>query len=176
MLNGTKSTLVLVVGILISWCPIFLAQAQDSRVHYEVGVVYYADQGGFKPLGRELEQQGGRSNYSAKVSGAHATIRLRPDQPQVFRVCSVDPSRFKLYQFKSKGNSRTVTIAKVNMWIGGSKTVLSESEIPLMIKTAENSCFTLTPQKTLEDGEYGFSPEGSLDAFMFGVGNLNQPK
>ena len=174
MVNRTKLTMALVIAVLISWSPSFLSQAQDSVAHYEVGVVYYADQGGFKPLKGEVEQQGGRSNYTANVSGTHATIRLRGNQLQVFRVCSVDPSRFKLYKFKSKGNSRTVTIAKINMWIGGSKTVLSESEIPLTIKTAESACFTLTPRKTLEDGEYGFSPDGSLDAFMFGVGNLKQ--
>jgi hypothetical protein len=28
----------------------------------------------------------------------------------------------------------------------------------------------------LEDGEYGFSPDGSVEVFMFGVGELKQPK
>lgn len=176
MVNRTKSTMVLVITVLILWSLSFLAQAQDSASRYEVGVVYYADQGSFKPLEREVEQQGGRSNYSAKISGGHATIRLRANQPQVFRVCNVDPSRFKLYKFKSKGNSRTITIAKINMWIGGSKTVLSESQIPLAIQIAENGCFTLTTREDLEDGEYGFSPDGSFDVFMFGVGNLKQSK
>lgn len=167
--------MTLVVASLIS--PLsFQVRAQDTATHYEIGIVYYADGSGFKALDKETALQSGRSNYAAKVNGAHATIRLRADQPQVFRVCSVDPSRFKLYRFESKGNARSVTIAKVNMWIGGSKTVLSGSQIPMTIKTAESGCFALTPQPTLNDGEYGFSPDGSIDSFMFGVGDVKQSK
>ena len=91
-------------------------------------------------------------------------------------MCGVDPSRYKLYRFKSDGNTRSVTIAKTNMLIGGSKTVLSESEIPVKIQTAESGCFTLTPQEDFGDGEFGFSPVESLDAFMFGVGDVKQSR
>jgi len=107
-------------------------------MHYEIGIVYYADGGSFKALDKETASQGGRSNYAAKVKGAHATLRLQADQAKVFRVCGVDPSRFKLYRFKSEGNARTVTIAKVNMWIGGTKAVLSESEISVAIQASES--------------------------------------
>jgi hypothetical protein len=48
--------------------------------------------------------------------------------------------------------------------------VLSESEIPVTIQTAESGCFTLTPKESLKDGEFSFSPVESLDAFTFGVG------
>jgi hypothetical protein len=82
----------------------------------------------------------------------------------------------KLYRFKSDRNTRFVTVAKVNMWIGGARTVLSESEIPVKIQTAETGCFTLTPQGALGDGEFGFSPVESMDAFTFGVGDLKQPR
>jgi hypothetical protein len=176
MTDRTGSTIAEVVAILTLSTLSFLAQAQNLGTHYEVGVVYYADEGVFKPLKREVAQEGGHSNYSAKVNGAHATIRLRTNQPMVFRICNVDPSRFKPYRFMSKGNARTLTIAKINMWIGGSKTVVSESEIPVTINSVESGCFALTPQQALDDGEYGFSPDGSLDVFMFGVGDPKQSK
>jgi hypothetical protein len=176
MVSKTRLAMAMAVGSMFS-SQFFLAQGQDAQQpHYQVGIVYYASDGSFKALDKEVAPQSGRSNYSAKVQGAHATVRLRGDQPKVFRVCGVDPSRFKLYRFKSEKNGRTVTIAKTNMWIGGSKTVLSESEVPVAIQTVENGCFTLTPQTTLADGEYGFSPAGDMDAFMFGVGDVQQSR
>ena len=147
-----------------------------SGAHYEIAIVYYADGGNFKAIDKEVVSQGGRSNYSAKVKGAHATLRMRSDQPHIFRVCGVDPSRLKLYRFKSEGNARSVTIAKVNMWIGGSKVVLPESEVPLSIQTSESICFTLTPKEALGEGDFGFSPVESADAFMFGIGDVKPSK
>jgi len=166
---------MMVVSLILSSLP-FLARAQDTGTRYEVGTVYYAVEGSFEPLNKEIAVQSGRSNYSAKVQGAHAAIRLPENQLQVFRVCSVDPSRFKLYRFKSEANDRALVLAKINIWIGGSKTIAQQSEIPVAIKTAEGGCFTLTPQVTLDDGEYGFSPDGSYDAFMFGIGDVKQSK
>lgn len=150
-------------------------QVQRPAAPYEVGTVYYANQGSFKPLAKETAPQSGRSNYAARVKGAHAEVRLLANQPQMFLVCGVDPSRFKLFAFKSDKNSRTVTISKVNMWIGGSKTVLSESEIPVSIQQDENGCFKLTPKQALGNGEFGFSPVESMDAFMFGIGDVKRP-
>ena len=167
-INTGPAAALVVVASLIS--PLSF-RAQDKSTQYEIGVVYYADRDGFKPLDKETEVESGRKNYSAKVKGAHATIRRPAVRPQVFRVCMVDPTRFKLYRFKSEGNARICTIAKINIWIGGSKNVLSESEIPLSIQSAEDGCFTLTPQKTLDDGEFGFSPYESSDVFTFGVGS-----
>jgi hypothetical protein len=166
--------MALAVASLMS--PLFVARAQDTSKPNAVGIVYYADADDFKALDKEAAPQSGRSNYSAKVKGAHATVRLKADEPLIFRVCGVDPTRFKLYRFKSEENTRTVAIARNNMLIGGSKTVLSESEIPLVIQTGESGCFTLKPQKVLENGEFGFSPLESLDAFMFGVGDAKQSK
>jgi len=166
--------MALVVVSLLS--PLFFAPAQVMGNHYEVGIVYYADGNDFKALDKEAAPQSGRSNYSARVKGAHATVRLRADGRQTFRVCGVDPSRFKLYRFKSERNTRTVKIAKNNMLIGGSRTVLLESEIPVAMQTGEGGCFSLTPKSPLGDGEFGFSPLESLDAFMFGVGDVKQSK
>jgi hypothetical protein len=175
MVGGIRSEMVLIIASLI--LPLsFLARAQEPGTHYEIGIVYYADGGSYKALDKEIASQGGRSNYSAKVKGAHATLRLQVDQTKVFRVCGVDPSRFKLYRFKSEGNARTVTIAKVNMWIGGSKGVLSESEIPVAIQASESGCFTLSPKEAMGDGEFGFSPLESSDSFMFGVGDIRRSK
>ncbi len=171
--TGTSVALLAVSLILPSMFP---AQVPDSGSHYEVGIVYYADGGAFKALEKEAAPQSGRSSYSARVKGAHAAVRLRTDQPQVFRVCGVDPSRFKLYRFKSEGNARTVTIAKTNMWIGGSKTVLSQSEIPVTIQNADSGCFTITPKESLGIGEFGVSPVESMDAFMFGIGEAKPSK
>jgi hypothetical protein len=174
MVNRTKSAVTLVFASLLAG--VFLARAQDTQTRYEIGIVYYAREGGFAALEKDIEQQSGHSDYSARVKGAHATIRLPANQPQLFRVCSVDPSRFKLFRFKSEENARTVTIAKINIWIGGSKTVLPQSEVPMAVKTADGGCFTLSPQETLGDGEYGFSPDGSYNVFMFGVGDLKPSK
>lgn len=173
--SGITSGVVLIVASLIM-PSCFLVRAQDSGTHYEIGIVYYSDGGSLRAIDKEVSSQGGRSNYSGKVKGAHATLRLHAGLTQVFRVCGVDPSRFKLYRFKSETNARTVTIAKINMWIGGSKGVLSESEIPVAIQTSEGGCFTLTPKDTLGDGEFGFSPLESNDAFMFGVGDVKPSK
>jgi hypothetical protein len=173
MSGRTTSAAALAVAILFSPSQQY---AQDRSAQYEVGIVYYSSQGGFKAFDKETVAQGGRSTYSAKVKGEHATVRLRADEPQVFRVCGVDPSRFKLYRFKSEKNVRTVTIAKNNMWIGGSKTVLMESELPVAIQTSDNGCFTLTPRNPLGEGEFGFSPVESLDAFTFGVGDPKHSK
>jgi len=175
MVGQLKPALVLLIaGLMLPTA--FLMQAQDTTAHYEIGIVYFADGEVFKPLEKEIAPQGGRGNYSARVKGAHAEIRLRVDKPQVFRVCGVDPSRFELYRFKAESNSRVVTIAKVNMWVGGSKSVLSESQIPVKIEAAEGGCFTITPKTDLGYGEFGFSPAGTMDAFMFGVGGVPQPK
>jgi hypothetical protein len=146
------------------------APAQDTSLHLEIGIVYYADGGGFRALEKEQISEGGRSEYLARVKGPHAAIRLPLDQPQVFRVCGVDPTRFKLYRFDWGADSRTLTIARINAWTGRSKVVLSESEIPVAIQTSENGCFTLTPKESLREGEFSFSPVESLDAFTFGVG------
>jgi len=174
--NRAISAIVTLVASLTLLSSSFQARAQDTGKSDEVGIVYYAEQGVFKPLSKEIAVQSGRSQYSAKVHGAHAAIRLPANQPQVFRVCSVDASRFKLYRFKTEANDRALVIAKINVWVGGSKTVAQQSEIPVAIKTAEGGCFALTPQATLEDGEYGFSPDGSYDAFMFGVGDVQRSK
>lgn len=147
------------------------ARAQQKSAPDEVGIVYYSDSGVFKPLEKEPITQGGRSNYAARVDRAHAAIRLPSGQAELFSVCGVDPTRFKLYKFKSEGNSRTLTISRNNMLIGGSKVVVSKSEVQLSIKREESGCFTLTPRKALDDGEFGFSPLESMDAFMFGVGD-----
>ena len=168
----------LAVSLLFGTCflPFFRpAQAQDVTPH-EVGVVYYADGLEFKPLAKEIAPQSGHRNYSARVKGAHALLRLRAGQSQTFRVCGVDPSRYKLYTFKSAGDSRSVTLAKINIWIGGSKSTLSESEIAVTIQAEERDCFAIAPKEALKDGEYGFSPAGAEDVFMFGVGDVKQVK
>ena len=91
-------------------------------------------------------------------------------------MCSVDPSRYRLYALRSTKNSREVTIQKINMWIGGAKSVLSESEIPITIQAADSGCFTITPKEPITDGEYAISPVGEEYAFTFGVGPAKQPK
>jgi hypothetical protein len=155
--------------------PAVPAQAQDRAPH-EIGVVYYADGSGFKALMKEAAPQSGRYTYSAKVKGAHADVRLPAGQPQSFRLCGSDPTRYKLFTFQSTGKSRTVTLATVNVWIGGATSKLSESEVPVVIESADNGCFRITPKEALKDGEYGFSPFGAEDVFMFGVGEVAKHK
>jgi hypothetical protein len=148
----------------------FLAPTMAQEPPMEPGIVYYLDGADAKPLVKEVATQGGRANISAKVNGAHAPIRLASGKSQMFKICGVDPTRFKLYAFKSSGNTRMVVLAKVNIWIGGVKSVVSESEVALAIHNSISNCFALETKTSLADGEYGFSPAGSEDAFMFGVG------
>jgi len=175
MIMGVRPVVCVTAFFLISAAAIPV-WAQGADTSHDIGIVYYADHDKFKALGKETVTQSGRSKYSARVKGEHAAIRLLEDHPLQFRVCGVDPSRFKLFRFKSENHERTLLMAKTNMWIGGSKTVISDSEIPVAIQAAEGSCFTLTPQKTLGDGEFGFSPVESMDAFMFGIGDVKQSK
>lgn len=171
-----KCRIALRVSLVLQACFLLRlkpAQAQDVNP-YEIGVVYYADGSGFKALAKETAPQSGHRNYSAKVKGSHAAARLASGGGQMFRVCGVDPSRYKLYRFRSNGNSRTVIIAKVNIWIGGSRSTLSESEVPVTIQPTDDNCSTISPKEVLNDGEYGFSPAGAEDVFMFGVGAVKR--
>jgi hypothetical protein len=173
MINKTGSGIALVLASLFSPLPL-QAQAQNTGPHYRTGIVYYADNGIFKPFDKQVGTVGhGWSEYSAKVNGAHATVRLKADQPQIFLVCGVNPSHLKLYRFQSEKNARTLSMAKIR-WIADPKDVLSEAEIPVSIQSAESGCFKLTPKKPLEDGEFGFSPTDNDDSFMFGVGSVKQ--
>jgi hypothetical protein len=170
MVRVRSAVVLLIASLILPFS--YLVRAQDTDAHYEIGIVYYADGVNFKALDKEAVSQGGRSTYSASVKGAHATLRFRADRPQIFRVCGVDPTRFKLYRFKSEVNARTISIARNNVWAGGTKVVLSESEIPVAIQASDSGCFTLTPKEALKDGEFSFSPLESLDAFTFGVGDV----
>jgi hypothetical protein len=162
-------------GVLALEVLLVSAFAQDLAPN-EPGVVYYADSSNFKALEKEAAPASGRARFSAKVKGPHASFRLATGQPQKFRVCSIDPTRLKLYRFRSTRNSRDVTITKVNIWIGGAKSVLSESEIPIVVQAADTGCFTMTTKEQLSDGEYGFSPTGEEYAYTFGVGEAKTPK
>lgn len=62
------------------------------------------------------------------------------------------------------------------MWIGGAKSVLSESENPITIQAADSGCFTIAPKESLAAGEYAISPVGEEYAFTFGVGAVKTPK
>ena len=135
-------SLLLQTGLLVYLKP---AHAHDVGPH-EVGVVYYTKGPDFIAIAKEVAPQSGRHNYSARVKGAHATLRLPAGRPQQFRVCGVDPSRYKLYTFKSEGNSRAVTIAKINVWIGAAKSTLSQSEVPVTSQPAAGDCFTIMPK------------------------------
>jgi hypothetical protein len=145
------------------------AAAQDTTPH-EIGAVYYAGSSGFKALEKEAAPASGRANFTARIKGAHAAVRLAAGDAQKFRVCSGDPARYKLYALRSTKDSRDVTITKVNIWIGGAKSVLSQSENPVAIEAPDNRCFTFAPKEPLTDGEYGISPTGEEYAYTFGVG------
>jgi hypothetical protein len=149
--------------------------AQEVASH-EPGVVYYADGSNFKPLRKDAAPASGRARFSAKLKGAHADIRLAVAPTLRFRLCSADPTRYKLYKLRSTRNSREVTITKINMWIGGAKSTLSESEIPISVESSDSGCFTLTTKAPLDEGEYAISPSGEEYAFAFGVGEVRKAK
>jgi len=153
-----------------------LLSSASQQAPQEVGIVYYAEGPNFKALEKEPAPASGRARFSAKMKGAHATVRFATGQPQRFRVCSVDPTRYKLFRLRSTKSTREVTITKVNMLIGGAKSVLSDSEIPITVQVADAGCFTIATKERLDDGEYGFSPTGEEYAFTFGVGEVKRPK
>ncbi len=154
---------------------LIIASAQEIAPH-EPGVVYYADGPGFKPLVKEAAPASGRATFSAKLKGPHAAVRLATGQTLRFRLCSADPTRYKLYRLRSTKNSRDVTISKVNIWIGGAKSKLSESELPMSVEPADSGCFTLATKGPLDEGEYAISPTAEEYAFAFGVGEPKAPK
>jgi hypothetical protein len=151
------------------------ASAQDTTPR-EPGVVYYSDASNFKPLEKEAAPASGRAKWSAKIEGAHAAVHFPTGKTQRFRLCSADPTRYKLYRLRSTKNTRDVTITKVNIWIGGGKSALSESEIPITVEPADSGCFTLTTKEQLNEGEYAISPAGEEYAFAFGVGQVPKAK
>jgi hypothetical protein len=149
--------------------------AQEVAPH-EPGVVYYSDGSTFKPLRKETAPASGHARFSAKLKGTHADVRLPVAQTLRFRLCSADPTRYKLYKLQSTRNSREVTITKINIWIGGAKSTLSESEIPISVEPADSGCFALTTKAPLDEGEYAISPSGEEYAFAFGVGEVRKSK
>ena len=165
-----------VFGGVVAFMALLASAAPQDLTPHEVGVVYYADGSNFKALEKEAAPASGRSIISAKIKGAHAAIRVATGQAQNFRLCSVDPMRYKLYTLRSTKNSREVTISTVNIMIGGFKSKLSESEIPTTIQATDNGCFSITAKQQLKEGEYGWSPTGEEYAFTFGVGEVKRPK
>ena len=135
---------VRLAGIFLLFALIACAFAQDAAPH-EIGAVYYADGPNFKALPKEAAPASGRAKFAAKIKGPYAAVRIAAGDTQKFRVCSADPTRYKLYALRSTKKSRDVTITKVNIWIGGAKSVLSNSEIPITIEPSSNGCFTITP-------------------------------
>jgi hypothetical protein len=172
-----KSELSLAAVLLWQACApqLILAQAKDPTPH-EVGIVYYAEGSGFKPIDKQKQAMGGKPIYSGKVKGPRSALRLIAGQPQIFRVCGVDPTRYTMYTFRSTKDLRVLSIAKVALLTAKATFILSESEVPVTIKTADSGCFEITPKKSLEAGEYGFNPLGSDDVFMFGVDDAMRTK
>ena len=150
------------------------AQAREVSPR-EIGVIYYADGSEFEPLVKEVAVSGGKPNFIARVKGAHSPIRLSEGQPHAFRICGVDPTRYKLYTFEFTKKERTMVLAKIGFW-GAAHDVGSESEIPVAIQVAEGNCYAISPKESLKAGEYGFSPVGAENVFMFGVGGVKTIK
>jgi hypothetical protein len=151
------------------------ARGMDSAPN-EVGVVYYGEGPGFHPIEKQKETRGGKPIFSGTVKGPHAALRLPAEPPRTFRVCGVDPTRYGLYRFASGPDSRILPIAKVALWTGKSTYILSDSEVPVAVRTVDGNCFEITPKKPLDAGEYGFNPLGSDDVFMFGIDSAKPTK
>jgi hypothetical protein len=142
----------------------------------DAGVICHADGAECKSLEKQTGVQSGRPTYSARIKGSHSGVRLTAGQPLKFRVCGVDPTRFKLYTFRSSKDERAVAIAKIGNWTGSARSVLSQSEVPVTIQKEGSNCFEITPRDVLKSGEYGFSPVDSNDVFAFGIGDIQRVK
>ncbi len=104
------------------------------------------------------------TTYYSEIDGAKSLTRFRTGQKMLFVVRlanGVDPSKFKLYPMESKKNSRR-TVFDPN-----------RSGFPITLRvnitSVGGSSYGLTPVQDLEVGEYAISPDGSTDAFCFGV-------
>ena len=123
----------------------------------EVGIVYYANGSEFRQLEKKVAVTGGRP-IMARASGAHSPVRLSDGQPYTFRICGVDPTRYKLYKLEVTKKERTLLLAKIGVW-GTMHDVSAESELPVSIQTAEDKKMLRNlSQRALNSGRIRFQP------------------
>ena len=132
------------------------------------GVVYYQEGAALRPLSKAVVGVSAAAPATAEIDGSTAPIRFTSSPTPVFRVCGVDPARYKLYTLKSESDSRVLETRK-SSGSGLPAPVMTEREVATAITSAEGNCFSITPKVALNRGEYGIHPIDSNDVFDFGV-------
>jgi hypothetical protein len=160
---------IVVVALIASTAYVQLGIQSNN----EVGILYFQDDSGFHAIPKVAAKVSGRTTISGAIPGSNSMIRLPAGQIPLFRICGVDPTRYKLYILKTNKDQRVLEISKSGGLLGGSITsVLSKSEIEIVIHGDGANCFLLSPRESLDRGEYGFSPVDSNDVFDFGIGSV----
>lgn len=142
----------------------------------EVGAVYLQVNDVFERLPKVVAKVSSHAKFggnvvTAEIPGAEAVARVSAGARPRFRVCGVDPTRYKLYSMKAAKNARTIEIWKTGLSTK-SKSVLNDSEVQTLIENADGNCFSITAVTVLNSGEYAFSPVGSNEVFAFGVDSI----
>lgn len=96
------------------------------------------------------------------VQGASSTAKTPLSGPILMvKADKLIPEKLALYRFTSKGGVREVTFNK--------KKPKDNRPIRFSIDRIAEGLFKLEVSESLENGEYGFSPEGSNQVFCFQV-------
>lgn len=113
----------------------------------------------------------GGANVQVEVSGEHAAIRI-PSGSAISFVINTGGSapELALYKAESKKGKRTALFAKARVFSGMKE---GESTLPLNIASRGNGLYEITPNATLETGEYLFIfrniTGGNIDTYGFGI-------
>lgn len=176
---GNKAIFMLFIFELFTWDAGVSAPAQSTIMPEAIGEPYYIDpvQNTIVPLQKELASIKfssrvlgfAGSSTRAELKGNRSSVRLMPAQVPEFVIRGVDPSRFKLYRFKSKKDKRELQMSSRGVLGLSGKVTLEKSEIPLSIAECGPTCYKLKSNVELDVGEYVISPVDSNDSFTFGV-------
>jgi len=174
----------LIFGLFLLAPAIGFSQGETAPVMpmpEQIGVIYYFGQAQnvLTPLAKEQATVkskartlgfGGQDSW-VELKGQNSSVRLIAGVTHEFVLRSVDPTRFKLYQFEVnvKEKRRKLLLFQSGVMNAKGEGKLQQSEIPLTISECGQSCFKLVPNIPLEEGEYALSPSDSNDTFSFSV-------
>jgi hypothetical protein len=165
--------------LLLSCCTLSVLAQKASYDLPMLNHVYVLKDG--QPVALEKKIAGLRTKMKAmgyggasammQIDGKASPVRLSASAPQrfVLNTGGAAPD-FVLYTAKSKKDSRQAESMKVGM--GGMKT--GKNILSFSVAQLGNGVYELTPDQTLEAGEYFFTERetnngGTVNAFAFGI-------
>lgn len=153
----------------------FIAVADDKNLPEpeNIGTVYsYNTTSNSLSALEKQEASVGRSGWPIQKIVIHipepnAPLRLIVGQKMVFVVSlpnGVDPSKYQLIRFDTKGKER-IAVPKQATWSGE-----KSNPVYLTFNVGKfGDSYKFTPSPDLSAGEYGFSATDSNDTYCFGV-------